>query len=236
MFFDFLPDRMNTNNPIPNEDNVRLAWKLIAHKMKPEDENNYGGKVILPEFILEMLTFSGTNLPWTFRISPDKDHKLRTHVGVVDFTAPFGKIFLPEWLFTQLGLKNAERIFLEYRVVEAGKFCQLLPINKDWIEVENAKRTLEKCLVNYQVLTEGDTIALNFADYGIMKFTVLQVDTDKDYIYIVDTDLSVDLKPALNIDEDDKKEFKIIKEVDKTTGEEIIYPKRFGFFTENFLK
>lgn len=226
MFFNLFP---------PSRDSMNFEWKLKAIKMGKSDNNNYGGKVILPEFILEILTFSEIELPWTFKIS-NNNGDFSTYVGVLDFTAPFGQIMLPNWLFEQLNIINGYNIKLRYKQIPKGQLCQLLPLKKDWLEVENAKKILEDCLVNYPIISEGDTIDLNFNDHGIMQFTVLQVDNPNGSIYIVDTDLSVDLKPPLDINNKSSKRFKIIKIKDKDTGFEIIRPKKFGFFTVNFKK
>ncbi|KAF7697654.1 Ubiquitin fusion degradation protein 1 like protein [Cucumispora dikerogammari] len=231
MFFGLFSQRQNSSD---------FEWKLKVVKMPRESPHNYGGKVILPEFILEILTFSSIPLPWTFKIS-NPQSQLTTHVGVLDFTAPFGKIIVPRWLFKQLSLINNinnNEISLKYKSITPGKFCQLLPQQASWSEVENAKKTLEYNLVNYPILTEGDTIDLNFEDYGIMGFTVLQVDNPRGMIYIIDTDLSVDLKPPLDTEGEDlsNKTFKVSKLVDKETGVEVVRCRKFGFLTENFFK
>lgn len=167
------------------------SWTLIPEKYDTNDENNYTGRVILPQSILEDLVAFQVQPPYIFQIS-HINGIYKTYCGVLKFTGHETMIRIPLWIHQQLNLDTAEHVILKHRTVPMGTFIKLLPHSVDFLEIKNPRDELEKCLTNYQVLSCGDEILCSFDEYEPMRFTVAHIEPAFEAIYIVDTDLSVD--------------------------------------------
>lgn len=227
MFFDFFRSA-NVN--------FSLKWKLEPKKFLNSNPLNYGGKVILPEYVLEDLLDSGTPAPFTFEISHSKKLYL-SHCGVLEFTGKDNEILLPEWLYQQLNMDECDQVTIRYKRLLNGKKIELIPHSVDFLDIDNPKKELENCLVNYQVLTQGDMILCNFKT-GLMRFTINKIIPNFDAIYIVDTDLIVEFAPPIGYDEKIERE-KSVKRYVETVQEDkckIIKMKERGVcFNLDFL-
>lgn len=196
MFFDFFG---SANLDFP------LKWRLIPTKYPKESDQNFGGKVILPQIILEDLSNLGVPAPYTFEIS-HSNRIFISHCGVMEFTASNEEIVVPEWLFQQLEMDQCGLLTVSYKKLIPGRSIELLPHSVDFLEIYDPKKDLEKCLGNYQVLTQGDEILCKFKDIGPVRFTVNKVSPNFDAIYIVDIDLIVEFLPPIGYEEKIEKE------------------------------
>lgn len=192
MFFDFFIR--------PSELDITLKWRLIPSKYPKNSEHNFGGKVLLPQCVLEDLANLGAPAPYTFEIS-HSNRLYVSHIGVLEFTANSEEIRVPEWLYQQLELDQCGLVTVTYKQLKPGKSIELLPHSVDFLEIDNPKKELEKCLVNYQVLTRGDEILCKFDEVGPIRFTVNKINPDNDAIYIVDVDLIVEFLPPIGYEE-----------------------------------
>lgn len=177
------------------------SWKLKPSKYPRDSQNNFGGKVLLPQSVLEDLVMLQVQPPYIFEIS----HSIgafKTHCGVLEFTAEEENIIIPGWMYDQLHLDGISEIDLRFVSIHIGNFVKLLPHSVDFLEIENPKVELEQCLRNYQVLTLGDEVLFNFEEFGPMRFGVVEIEPSlENAIYIVDTDLSVDFCEPLGYQE-----------------------------------
>lgn len=168
------------------------SWRLKPSKYEKNDPNNFGGKVFLPQSVLEDFVALQIQPPYIFKISRIDKSKF-THCGVLEFTAEEDSIIIPSWMFDQLELENAERIRLVFKCIEYGTHLKLLPHSPNFLEVENPKLELENVLKFYPTLTLNDEIECMFSEVGLIKFTVVEIEpSSSGVIYTVDTDLSVD--------------------------------------------
>lgn len=183
-----------------NDYDLSLKWRLIPTKYPLNNPNNFGGKALLPQQVIEDLVNLQIPAPYTFEIS-HSNRLYVSHTGVLEFTARGEEIVVPEWLYQQLEMDQCGLVTVTYKQLMPGRSIKLLPHTTDFLEIESPKRELEKCLVNYQVLTCGDEIVCSFDEYGVMRFTVNQIEPDDDAIYIVDTDLIVEFLPPIGYEE-----------------------------------
>lgn len=214
MFFNF-----------PNEDFLR--WNLKPSKFPKGHPNNFGGKVLLPHFILQDLVMEQIEPPYIFNISTNV---FGTNCGVLEFTAPDGEIIVPEWIFSQLDLKNVVIVKLN-KETKQGKHVKLLPHSVEFLEVDDPKTELEENLKNYQVLTQGDEILCKLNNCN-MRFTVDTIEPECNGIYIVDTDLSVEFLPPIGYEEKVESERTVEKyvEITEENGNKIINMHRLGLW------
>ena len=210
-----------------------LSWRLRPKVFDPFDPLNFGGKVLLPSLVLHDLIQYNVKAPYVFEVS-HSEKIFKTSVGVLEFTLETNEIIMPKWVYDQLDLYDHEYIDLECVKKEKGTFTKLLPHSSDFLEVQNPKEMLENCLVNYQVLTVGDELVLDFRDYGILRFTVHELESEEgkaNSVYIVDVDLSVDFLPPIGYERKLEKEKKERKKIFYFKGKEKVDScKDFGLF------
>ncbi|PIO57837.1 ubiquitin fusion degradation protein UFD1, partial [Teladorsagia circumcincta] len=61
-------------------------------------ELNYGGKILLPNSALDYLIRYNVPYPMLFKISSVCENARSTNCGVLEFSAPEGKCYLPQWV------------------------------------------------------------------------------------------------------------------------------------------
>lgn len=207
------------------------SWELVPIQYDNGDMKNYTGRIILPNSVLEDLVNQNIQPPYIFEIS-NKETGLRTFCGVLEFTAADSIVLVPQWIYQQLCLEHVSEAVLKFARVKNGDFLKLLPHNTEFLDIESPKQELEKCLIDYQVLSRGDEIVLHFEEKGVMRFTVSEIQPDGDAIYIVDTDLKVDFLPPIGYEEKMKQEMSVLPfvEVVESGGEKLIRMKQTGLF------
>lgn len=211
--------------------NNEWSWDLVPIQYDLQDIKNYSGRIILPHTVLEDLVTQNIQPPYIFEIT-NKETGLRTFCGVLEFTAAESIVLVPQWIYQQLCMEHVPEVNLKNVKVSSGSFLRLLPHNTEFLEIESPKQELEKCLIDYQVLSKGDEIVLYFEEQGPMRFTVSEVQPADDAIYIVDTDLEVEFLPPIGYEEKMQQERSVIPFVD-TFGNENPKPikmKKPGLF------
>lgn len=202
--------------------NNEWSWDLVPIQYDSEDIKNYSGRIILPHAVLEDLVTQNIQPPYIFEIT-NKETGLRTFCGVLEFTAVESIVLVPQWMYQQLCMEHVPEVSLKNVKISNGHFLRLLPHNTEFLEIESPKHELEKCLIDYQVLSKGDEIVLCFEEKGPMRFTVSEINPAGDAIYIVDTDLEVDFLPPIGYEEKIRQERSVMPFVEVYGGEE---PKR----------
>ena len=170
---------------------------------------NFGGKICLPPSALSKLMTLRISYPMLFELrssdakSPSAETRRRTtHAGVLEFIAPEGRAYLPEWMMQTLGLKPGSLVEIRSTSLELGTFVKLEPQSVEFLDITDPKAVLENSLRNFSALTAGDVFQIDYNDsiYGI-KVLEVQPETDKDSICVVETDLSVDFAPPVGYEE-----------------------------------
>ncbi|EPR79719.1 Ubiquitin fusion degradation protein 1 [Spraguea lophii 42_110] len=215
------------SNSIPS------SWQLFPQKFKKGDPNNFGGKIILPQIVIEDLVAAQITPPYTFELS-HSGGEFKSCCGVIEFTSNMDTVILPSWLYHQLNITDLTVLTVKYKIFCKGTFVRFLPHSTSFLEIESPKSELENSLRNYQVLTIGDEIYCNFEEHEPIRFTVTEMDRGLSSIYIVDTDLSVDFLPPLGYEEkvEREKSAKRFIERIKKDGEEydVVKMKENGLY------
>ncbi|ELA42902.1 uncharacterized protein VICG_00217 [Vittaforma corneae ATCC 50505] len=194
-------------------DSQSSDWALKPSKYPKNSENNYTSKVLLPHYVLKDLVAFNIQPPYVFEISHENGI-YKTVCSVLDFLLDDDEVVVPSWMFEQLCLDTADKVFLKQIEIEKGEGVKLLPHSVEFLELENHKKELEKTLTNYHVLSYGDEILLYFEEIGKCRFTVTKIYPEHlDVIYIVDTDLKVDFDEPLGYKEKIESEKTVMKYV-----------------------
>lgn len=162
---------------------------------------NYGGKIYLPPSALSKLTTMRISYPMLFEIR-NSESKQVTHGGVLEFVAPEGRVYLPEWMMQRLALRSGALVEIRSTSLELGSFVKLEPQSVDFLEISDPKAVLENSMRNFSALTKGDYLQIlyNSAVY-VIKVLEVKPETDKHAICVIETDLSVDFAPPVGYED-----------------------------------
>lgn len=134
-----------------------------------------------------------------FRVS-SHDAVHSTHLGVLEFIAEEGRVYLPEWVYAkfQLSLGAMPLVLVQNVTIQLGTFVKIQPQSVNFLEITDPKAVLEKALNNYSALTVNDIIAIEYNDQQY-RLLVMEVKPESrtGAISIVETDLSVDFAAPL---------------------------------------
>jgi ubiquitin fusion degradation protein 1 len=142
--------------------------------------------------------------PWTFELVNPIKRQLKTHAGVLEFTAEEGNVYLPSWMMKRLELNEGDGIRLFGTRLPKGKLVKLQAQSVTFLELSDPKAVLEQALRAYSALTKGDIIEIS---YNMMTFEllVMEVQPDTAGIYIREVDLEVDFAPPVGYVEPERK-------------------------------
>ena len=176
---------------------------------KADKEN--GDKVILSNSAFLRLASMKVQFPMQFElINENVDPPRRTHVGVLEFTAPEGQMFVPYWIMEKLLLEENQLLKVRNVSLPLAKFIKLRPQSVDFLEISNPKAVLETALRNFSCLTKDDQIRLEYAEktYVIDIVEILPL-SPENAVSIVEADVHVDFEPPIGyVDPAKKKEEK----------------------------
>ncbi|KAK9458258.1 ubiquitin fusion degradation protein UFD1-domain-containing protein [Dipodascopsis uninucleata] len=164
----------------------------------------YSDRIVLPQSILEQLIerYGREELPspLTFRLF-NPVTGLSTHCGVREFSASEKSVLLSQQLASILGInKNSSSeknvISVEECRLPKGESVKLMPLDSDYLNVEDWKSLLESSLqASYTTLTEGQTLSIMHPGTNQpLKFLVESLKPEK-AVCIIETDLEVDMVP-----------------------------------------
>jgi len=162
-----------------------------------------GDKIVLPQSALYELSRMNIQFPIMFEITnekPDGSRKV-SHCSVLEFTAPEGHVYLPEWMFLNLHMdpKSTKNVVSLRNVpLQKGTFVTFQPHTSDFTELSNPRTLLEVALRNFSCLTKGDTIQIT--PKGLDQTFLLNVVEVKpaNMVSIIETDVRVDFIPPLD--------------------------------------
>lgn len=139
----------------------------------------------------------------------------RSFCGVEEFSAPEGRIILPNWMLENIGAFEAQkewaasavetidhcmqppRIHVRRVIVPRGDFVRFQPHTSDWLKAgADVKAMLEWVLPRYAVLAQGDTLSWQWRDQTF-KFDVLEVKPGR-VVHMMDSDVKCDFAPPLD--------------------------------------
>lgn len=122
----------------------------------------------------------------------------RTHVGVLEFSAPEGTIYLPLWVMKTIGVASGDFVNLRNVTLRLGTFVKLQPQSVDFLDITDPRAVLEHSLRMFSALTRADMIQILYNEQ-IYEFLVMetQPESGQHAISIVETDLQVDFAPPV---------------------------------------
>jgi len=163
-------------------------------------------KVVLPasmgqEVMSQEAFKNGANL---FELAADNGN--RTHVGVLNFSAPEGSIQIPPHVMNCLWgqeFKCEGRVGVTYKRLPDGTFARLQPLNRGFHEAfgEDMKETLENTLTQHSTLTEGDIIQIFHDSTGVTHSLKVVELSPSHAVSILQTDLEVDILPSAEVED-----------------------------------
>ncbi|KAI8062201.1 ubiquitin fusion degradation protein UFD1-domain-containing protein [Gongronella butleri] len=166
------------------------------------DNNNYSGKIFLPQSALEKLSHMNISYPMLFRLI-NASQARHTHAGVLEFVAEEGRAYLPQWMMRTLGLEPGQLLEIKNTTLALGSFVRIQPQSTNFLDISDPKAVLENALRNFSTLTLGDVIEINYNNkiYEIKVLDVKPHFEEHGGISIVETDLEVDFAPPVGYTE-----------------------------------
>ena len=180
--------------------NSKFNFKFNAYPLSfMETENKQrideGDKIIMPASCLDILARLNISYPMLFELTNTANGR-KTHCGVLEFVAPEGNIFLPDWMMQNLYLEPDNVVQIRSVNMKKGTHVIFRPHTVEFIELQNPKVILEKKLRWYSALTKGDTIVIKHAD---KQYNIDVIDVKPgSAISIIETDLNTEFVEPLD--------------------------------------
>ena len=161
----------------------------------------YSNKILLPSDILQELMardlFTENDIMFFNVIN--KKIEFGVVCSVLEFTASPGICHIPYHIMEELAITEGETVEIEKVSPPKGTYVKLRPQETAFIELSNPKSILEKIMSeDYPVITEGQTITINYKDL-VKVFSIDLLETQPaEVISIIDTDLNVEFGEPLD--------------------------------------
>jgi ubiquitin fusion degradation protein 1 len=134
------------------------------------EELNSCGKVVLSEQILvRCTTRNGFPFPLVFKIEtiPNDNETSETQslmCGVSTFEANRNEAHLPSWMMSRLSVYAGEEvnIYVVSQKIPRGSGILLQPMTSDFLEISNPKTVLERGLLSFTCISDGDTFPITY--------------------------------------------------------------------------
>uniref|UniRef100_A0A7S2RPA4 Uncharacterized protein n=1 Tax=Mucochytrium quahogii TaxID=96639 RepID=A0A7S2RPA4_9STRA len=177
-----------------------------------EDKEN-GDKIILPSSAFEKLARMTITYPMQFQLTNDTPVDLtddasaptailRTHVGVLEFTAQEGRCFVPYWIMHNLGVEEGGIISVKNVTLPLAQFIKFQPMTVDFLDISNPKAVLESTLRNFSCVTLGDKICLPYN--GRKYYLNVKEVKPQEACSIVEADVKVDFEAPMGYKEPER--------------------------------
>ena len=201
-----------------------VCFSYACSSQNPEmiEKLRCSNKILLPESMLFEITkdnHDSLEQKLYFKVS-NKDTQYGEVCGVHEFSAPPGVVNLPYHIMESCSLEEGSTVQVDLISPPKGNFMKIrLHNSKEFSKLSNPKVVLEKIMSrDYPVVTQGQTIALNYTDLNKV-FMVDVVETKpSEIIEIINTDINVDFDKALDYVEPPPKEEKKVAWVPHETG------------------
>lgn len=174
------------------------------------DRVEHGGKIVLPESALSLLTSLEVAFPYLFKLTNGDS---TTHCGVLEFVAQEGRVYVPAWMRQNLGLEEeGEPLRVEAVSLPVATFTKFCP-EPDFMAINDPKTVLETILRSFACLSTGDVIAIW---YNGRAYELAVRETEPaDAVSVINCDLSVDFEvPVEGMETDDVPASDTEKELD----------------------
>jgi ubiquitin fusion degradation protein 1 len=132
-----------------------------------------------------------------FKLSNPKNARL-THCGVLEFVPNDEPLcYLPHWIMHHLLLEEGDEIHVQsvYSLPNAT-YVRFQPRSKTFLDISNPKAVLEKVLRNFNCLTKGDLISINYLNRNY-QLSILEL-KPANIVSIIECDIEVDFAPPID--------------------------------------
>jgi len=154
-------------------------------------EMDSGGKFLLPQSALDVLTRLHITYPLLFKVTnPDAARQRTTHCGVIEFHQEEGRCFMPHWMMQNLLLNENDIVQVEYASLPTATYVKFKPQSVDFLDISNYRAVLEFKLRNYACLTKGDVIAIDYNNKNY-EFLVQEL-KPANAVSIIECDMNVE--------------------------------------------
>ena len=172
------------------------VYQAFPCQIMGREDIDLSNNIILPPSALQKLSnlndFWNNKNPVLFQIL-NIDLNIKTHCGVIEFTAEEGLCYIPSNMFARLKIEKGEKINIRNVSLPKGISIRFQPHITEFIKNPNPIEIIQNNLINYFCLTEGDTISVKFG-HKIYKVDVIECKPAR-AIQIVDSYLKIDLVP-----------------------------------------
>lgn len=126
----------------------------------------------------------------------NKKLKRMTHCGVLEFVPhDTDSCYLPNWMMQYLVLQEGDEISVESVSLPTARFVRFQPQTTDFLDISNPKAVLETALRNFNCLTKGDHVVINYLNRPY-ELCVLEL-KPADAVSIIECDMEVDFAPPI---------------------------------------
>ena len=184
-----------------------LCFSYACSTQNPEmiEKLRCSNKILLPESMLFELTkdnHDSLEQKLYFKVA-NKETQYGEVCGVHEFSAPPGVVYLPYHIMESCALQEGNTVKVDLVSPPKGNFMKIrLHNSKEFSKLSNPKVVLEKIISkDYPVVTQGQTIALNYTDLNKVFMIDIVETRPSEIIEIINTDINVDFDKALDYEE-----------------------------------
>uniref|UniRef100_A0A6C0KBT3 Uncharacterized protein n=1 Tax=viral metagenome TaxID=1070528 RepID=A0A6C0KBT3_9ZZZZ len=184
-----------------------LCFSYACSTQNPDmiEKLRCSNKILLPESMLFELTKDNHNSleqKLYFKVS-NNETQYGEVCGVHEFSAPPGVVYLPYHIMESCALQEGNTVKVDLVSPPKGNFMKIrLHNSKEFSKLTNPKVVLEKIISrDYPVVTQGQTIALNYTDLNKVFMIDIVEARPSEIIEIINTDINVDFDKALDYEE-----------------------------------
>jgi len=181
-----------------------LCFSYACSTQNPDmiEKLRCSNKILLPESMLFELTKDNHDIleqKLYFKVSNNETHYGEV-CGVHEFSAPPGVVYLPYHIMESCALQEGNTVKVDLVSPPKGNFMKIrLHNSKEFSKLTNPKAVLEKIISrDYPVVTQGQTIALNYTDLDKVFMIDIVETRPSEIIEIINTDINVDFDKALD--------------------------------------
>lgn len=201
-----------------------LCFSYACSTQNPEmiEKLRCSNKILLPESMLFEITKDNHDSlaqKLYFKVS-NKETQYGEVCGVHEFSSPPGVVNLPYHIMESCSLEEGSTVQVDLLSPPKGNFMKIrLHNSKEFSKLSNPKAVLEKIMsTDYPVVTQGQTIALNYTDLNKVFMIDIVETKPSEIIEIINTDINVDFDKALDYVEPPPKEEKKVAWVPHNTN------------------
>jgi ubiquitin fusion degradation protein 1 len=125
-------------------------------------ELNSGGKILLPQFALDVILKNKFNQPVMLFSVQNPRTKQQIAAGVESFTSDSASCVIPDWMAQAISLSEHDKVLVTLAKYPSATKVVFQPFNEQFSNLPNPRVILEHTLRQIPCLTEGSVIPIEF--------------------------------------------------------------------------